>query len=171
MRFNICFVLALLITAGSVKGQDPVPSATPLIPCDVTVPNRRNTSVGQPSREVHGNGMLSVWLGWPDGTVVFKPGGVGFVLPDGSLSMKFGWQRGVRGALMIDGHRLDAVSPPLRANIPRGYGDIGFQSTALIFPTPGCWEVTGHVGDASLTFVTRVVKIGEGPVSRKLGGD
>jgi hypothetical protein len=27
------------------------------------------------------------------------------------------------------------------------------------------WEVTGHVGKASLTFVTRVVKIGKWPVS------
>jgi hypothetical protein len=167
MRFNICFVLALLITCGSVTGQE----STPPIPCNVTVPNGVSASVEQLSREVYGNGMLSVWLGWPDGTVVFKPGGAGFVLPDGSLSMKFGWERGVRGALVIDGHRLDAPAPPLRANIPRGYGDIGFQSTALIFPTPGCWEVTGHVGDASLTFVTRIVKSLEGPASRKVAGD
>ena len=167
MRFNICFVLALLITCGSVTGQE----SRPQIPCNVTVPNGVSASIEQLSPEVYGNGMLSVWLGWPDGTVVFKPGGAGFVLPDGSLSMKFGWERGVRGALVIDGHRLDAPAPPLRANIPRGYGDIGFQSTALIFPTPGCWEVTGHVGDARLTFVTRVVKSVEGPASRKVAGD
>jgi hypothetical protein len=48
-------------------------------------------------------------------------------------------------------------------------GDIGFQATALIFPTPGCWEVTGHVGSTTLTFVTRVVKIGEGPAGRAAG--
>jgi len=51
--------------------------------------------------------------------------------------------------------------PPLRARIPDGYGDTGFQATALIFPTEGCWEVTGKVGEASRTFVTRVVKVGE----------
>jgi hypothetical protein len=167
MRFNICFVLALLITCGSVTGQE----SRPKIPCNVTVPNGVSASIEQLSPEVYGNGMLSVWLGWPDGTVVFKPGGAGFVLPDGSLSMKFGWERGVRGALVIDGHRLDAPAPPLRANIPRGYGDIGFQSTALIFPTPGCWEVTGHVRDARLTFVTTVVKSVEGPASRKVASD
>src|ERR1700737_2052682 len=33
----------------------------------------------------------------------------------------------------------------------------------VTFPTPGCWEVTRLVGDAHVTFITRVVKIGEGP--------
>jgi hypothetical protein len=47
--------------------------------------------------------------------------------------------------------------PPLRARIPDGYGDTGFQATALIFPTEGCWEVTGEVGDTRLTFLTPVV--------------
>jgi hypothetical protein len=51
----------------------------------------------------------------------------------------------------------------LRAEVPSGYGDKGFQATALVFATPGCWEVTGRVGDAGLTFVTKVVKIGDGP--------
>jgi hypothetical protein len=94
---------------------------------------------------------------------VFKPGGSGFVTQDGSLGMKLGWRRGVRGHLTIEGRRLDGPALALRARIPDGYGDFGFQSTYVIFSTPGCWEVTGRVGDASLTFVTNVVKIGEGP--------
>jgi hypothetical protein len=95
---------------------------------------------------------------WPDGTVVFHPGGPGFILPDGSLSMKFGWLRGadLRGKLTVHGKRLDASAPPLRADIPKGYGDTGFQASALIFPTEGCWEITGEVGDTRVTFVTRV---------------
>jgi len=80
--------------------------------------------------------------------------------------MKWGWRRGVRGQLRIEGRRLDESAPPLRADIPAGYGDFGFQASALIFPTPGCWEVTGRVGAASLTFVTLVQRIGEGPSSR-----
>jgi hypothetical protein len=62
---------------------------------------------------------------------------------------------------------LDARAPRLRADISDNYGAIGFQPMYLIFSTPGCWQVTGHVGDWkawSLTFVTRVVKIGDGPV-------
>ena len=45
---------------------------------------------------------------------------------------------------------------PLRARIPEGYGDTGVQATALIFPTEGCWEVTGKVDRANLTFVVKV---------------
>jgi len=100
---------------------------------------------------------------WPEGgKVAFRPGGPGFVLPDGSLSMKFGWWRGTPGKLTIEGKRLDAPALPLRAWIPEGYGDIGFQATMLIFPTVGCWEVTGEVGNSkSLTFVTQVIRIAE----------
>jgi hypothetical protein len=68
--------------------------------------------------------------------------------------MKFGWLRGegLRGKLTIHGKRLDASAPPLRARIPEGYGDTGFQATAVIFPTEGCWEVTGQVADTRVTF-------------------
>ena len=111
-----------------------------------------------PDQGSHGNGKLWTVL-YPDGTVVFRRGGPGFILSDGSLSMKFPWWRGVRGKLSIEGRRLDSSAPPLRARIPEGYGDTGFQSTAIIFPTEGCWEVTGKVGEASLTFVTKVVRV------------
>jgi hypothetical protein len=47
--------------------------------------------------------------------------------------------------------------------VSNAYGDRGFQATCLIFSTPGCWEVTGRVGDATVTFITKVVKIGDGP--------
>jgi hypothetical protein len=36
-------------------------------------------------------------------------------------------------------------------------GPTGFQPSTLIFPTAGCWKVTGRIDDrASLTFVTDV---------------
>jgi hypothetical protein len=93
---------------------------------------------------------------WPEGNILMGPHNVE---PDGSLSMKFVWWRGVKGQLSIEGRRLDADAPPLRASIPDGYGDSGVQASALIFPTEGCWEVTGRVGDAALTFITRVTKV------------
>lgn len=46
---------------------------------------------------------------------------------------------------------------PLRSSAPDGYGDFGFASSSLAFPCSGCWEVTGRVGDSSLTFVTLVI--------------
>lgn len=126
-------------------------------PCPVTKPNGYTPPGERPAASHHGNGGLWTAL-WPDGTVVFRPGGPGFILEDGSLSMKFPWWRGVKGKLIIEGRRLDGSGARLRSSIPNGYGDTGFQATALIFPTVGCWEVTGRAGDASLTFVVRVVK-------------
>jgi hypothetical protein len=125
--------------------------------CAVTIPNRSTPPGEPPSSNHHGNDGLWTVL-WPKGTVVFKQGDPSSVEVDGALAMKFPWWRGVKGKLTVEGRRLDGSAPPLRARVPEGYGDTGFQSTALIFPTEGCWEVTGRVGDTSLTFVTRVVK-------------
>jgi hypothetical protein len=136
--------------------------------CAVTTPNGIGAREAQADPAgSYGNHQVSVLGLWSEGTVVFKPGGAGFVTRNGSLGMKFGWWRGIPGQLTIEGRRLDATAPPLRAEVPAGYGDRGFQATYVIFPTPGCWEITGHISDASVTFVTRVVKIGDGPTWRR----
>ncbi len=127
--------------------------------CPVTPPNGDTPPGEQASPGFFGNRKL--WTGlWPNGDVLISPRNV---QSDGSLGMKFFWWRGVRGALTIEGRRLDAPAPPLRSQIPEGYGDIGFQASGLIFPTAGCWQVTGRVSDAALTFVTRVVKVDKLP--------
>ena len=61
----------------------------------------------------YGNALLSVGpFGlWPNGTVVFKPGGAGFQTKEGALGMKFGWTRGIRGKLNVTGRRIDADAP------------------------------------------------------------
>jgi hypothetical protein len=146
--------------------------------CKVTIPNQSQPPVKKfggmvtyapdyegrrdlSNPDAHGNGKLWTVL-WANGTVLFQPNGPGFIGEDGSLSMKWPWYRGVQGRLTITGRRLDGPAPPLRADIPEGYRETGFQATALIFPTEGCWEVTGQVGETSpLTFVTRVIKIKE----------
>jgi hypothetical protein len=84
----------------------------------------------------------------------------GFVDRHARVGMKFGWWREVPGRLRIIGRRLDAPAARLLANVPSGYGATGFQSSGLIFPTEGCWEVTGTVGNTSLSFVTFVIKKG-----------
>jgi len=166
----LSFVLLLLTAAGHGEGrQVSAPRSPTTVACPVTTPNGIVAGGHEEDPSSYGNRQVSVGpFGlWPEGTVVFKPGGAGFVARDGSLGMKFGWQRGVPGQLRIEGRRLDAPASPLRVEVPHGYGALGFQATYLIFPTPGCWEVTGRVGDASVTFVTRVVKIGEGPTWRR----
>jgi hypothetical protein len=111
------------------------------------------------------NEALSVGLGRK---YVFRPGGPGFVDSDGALGIKVLWTRKVHGSLEIGGKRLDGVAPPARAYM-KDYGDSGIQPSYLLFPTPGCWEITGLLGSAKLTFVVLVEKIGEGPAWRFQG--
>lgn len=122
--------------------------------CPVTQPNE-STPPGETVQDANylGNGKLWTAL-WPNGKIYMLPENQE---PDGSYSMKWGFWRGVNGTLTVEGHRLDAEAAPIRADIPDGYGDTGFQVLDLIFPTTGCWEVTGRVGKSSLTFVTEVV--------------
>lgn len=149
------FAPFLLFAAGFALAADQ-PESSPSVSsaCAVTLPPSNGAR--------YGNDALQTGL-WPEGKVIFKPGGPGAELADGALSMKFWWWRLRPGRLTFEGRKLDGPAPPLRASVPDGYGPTGFQATALIFPTPGCWEVTGRLGEDSLTFITLVVKIGEGP--------
>jgi hypothetical protein len=117
--------------------------------CPRTEPNGRTFGEGDASRNF-GNASLGTFLP-AAGAVITKD------RPDRStLSVKWGWWRLVHGELQISGRRLDADAPPMEALIPQGYGPIGFQSSRLIFPSTGCWSITGDLGGATLTFVTRV---------------
>jgi hypothetical protein len=81
-----------------------------------------------------------------------------------------GWEFRRRGTLLIRGRRLDGAAAPARAYISRSYDDYaGGMSLFLLFPTPGCWEITGTLAGASLTFVVAVQRIGDGPASRMRG--
>ena len=105
-------------------------------------------------QRAHGNGSL--WVGglWPHGVVIITPDDVE---PDGRLGMKFGWYRLTSGFLTITGRLLDAPAPPA-SGLASGYGLTGFDASGVIFPTEGCWQVTGRVGRVTLTFVTFVIK-------------
>lgn len=125
--------------------------------CVVTQPNGSIPpgQAGNPGSEratYLGNGKL--WTVLPPGGTVRER-----ARRDGSVGLKLPWWRAVRGRLAISGRRLDGRSPPLRSRIPGGYGPTGFQSTAIIFPTAGCWSVTSAAGSATLRFVTMVVAV------------
>jgi len=119
-------------------------------PCPITHPNGSQPPGSTFGSEFHGNGAL--WVGVPPSNVVVDELGT-----NGALATKFGWWRAVTGTLTIAGRRLDGAAPPLSASVPDGYGDTGFQSSGISFPTEGCWEVTGRAGGTSLTFVTLVL--------------
>ena len=102
-------------------------------------------------------GNDALWVGGigDDGIILADPQ---MVDADGFVSWKFGWWRIVEGSLAITGRRLDADAGPLRSSVPSGYGSRDFQSSGVTFPTEGCWEITGTVGAATLTFVVFVLK-------------
>jgi hypothetical protein len=139
--------------------------------CPVTLPPK-----GPPPPDVirfggagfdYGNANLRVRL-WPKGTLIAgrlpDGGSWATIRRDGSISAKLAWWRGesaelVGRRLVVTGRRLDAPAPRLRADVPQGYGSLGIQPTGPIFPTVGCWRVTGTQGKVSLSFVVRVTKV------------
>jgi hypothetical protein len=132
LLWSAVFAILFTIVAAS-SAQDHSSRSAILSACAVTIPSQSKLLHGN-----YGNGKLWTTV-WSDGKVAFRPGGPGFVLPDGSVAMKFPWWRGVEGKLTIQGRRLDAAAAPLRAEVPEGYGDTGFQASEIIFPTTGCW--------------------------------
>lgn len=133
--------------------------------CAVTAPNRHplpkrtaDNVIPEPPLSWYGNGSVGTML-WPEGRAVFRPNGPGKVLNDGSLQMKFLWLKEPGARLAITGHRVDAPSIALRAQVDHQFDAADFQPSFLIFSGPGCWTVTADVGNASLTFITDVVRI------------
>ena len=160
--FALIAAIALSAAVGpTALGQ--AASATPAASssaCPVTQPN----SVEPPaSASVFGRGngdfgndalWTSLWI-WGQGEVRVPPDALG---PSGWMGdLKWAWYRFVPGELTIEGRRLDAPAPPMQAHITEGNEGTGFEATGLIFPSGGCWEITGHVGGKSLTFVVLVI--------------
>ena len=155
-RIAVPALVLLMLTGHPARNAT---QGLPLGPCGVTISRAADHSFGTP--------LLSTWL-WSEGTIVFKPGGPGFVTGGGALGMKFPWMRGVRGTLKITGRRLDGAAGSIRLEA-KDNGELGIQPSHLIFSEPGCWEVSAQVGeraDSRITFVTKVVQIGEGPTRR-----
>jgi hypothetical protein len=99
----------------------------------------------------------------PRGIVVIGPGWPGEIGPDGSLSVKWGWWESKRlpYGITVEGRSLDGT--PGSTSIQMSAGITGSEATnfwasSLTFPAPGCWEITARAGEASLTFVTFVVR-------------
>jgi hypothetical protein len=151
----------LLSTVGFCQDSGERRDTTPPQSCPVTIGQKSDIDPAEffGSGSAHWENNLYVGSLWPNGTIVLEPGGAGDVYPDGSVGMKIAWYRGkgLRGKITIQGKRLDVAAPPLRSKI--GNSETGFESSQVVFPTEGCWQVTGKVADASVTFVTRVVKL------------
>jgi len=121
--------------------------------CETTVPNGSTPPGERPAPYFHGVGKLWTTLP-PEGQL---GDGFAFIDDDGSIRAKRPWFRGDPGRVVVSGTRLDAAAPALVARVFDGYGETGFQPSAIYFPTRGCWRVTGALGDERLTFVVEVV--------------
>lgn len=88
-------------------------------------------------------------------------GSMADIEPDGSITTKMGWWRGLQGGLVISGHRLDKKAAPLKADLPslNSYGATGFIPSGLTFPTTGCWRVLGKLGRAHLSIILSVTRV------------
>jgi hypothetical protein len=152
-----CPLLVLAISLGGKPlrpkdGADQSAASRPA--CTVTIPNGggppgRNSNTN-PKYKSHGNGKLSTILP-SDGKVVIVP-------TNGLLWWKIGWWRASPGFLTIEGHRLDAPAVSVHSHIPTGYGNLGFQASGILFPSEGCWEITGLLAGSKLSFVVDVRK-------------
>lgn len=164
---QLAFASALLFGC-STRQPNAVTNGTSPAPIAVTVPNGSSPASANAPRAPmndteemrrgwnHGNGALWVLLP-PHGELSISEGDR---QQDGLYRVKFGWWRGVRGRLTIEGRRVGAAAaPPLRYLVNAdSYGDLGFMPGYLDFPSEGLWEITGRIDDQRLTFVVRVVK-------------
>jgi len=156
MRVLLASLLGALVLVGHTSAR---PDLEASAVCQATAPNGRTPPGERPGATRHGSRGLFVALYYP--RLVARR-----VEPDGSVWEKFPWWAdGPTALLEISGRRLDRAAPPLQARVqpgwpanPQPFRGTAFWSSAIRFPTAGCWSVTGRSGRASLTFVVQVVK-------------
>ncbi len=82
--------------------------------------------------------------------------------PEGYTQKVFWWREGYSWTeepepkLLVTGQRLDTPAPPPNVSRATNAFAADIQSAMLVgvdFPTPGCWEISGHYADADLSFV------------------
>jgi hypothetical protein len=71
----------------------------------------------------------------------------------------FNWRKELEPALIVTARRLDADSPSVavaHANPVFITSNTPAMMTGIRIPTAGCWEVTGHYGGHTLSFIVSV---------------
>jgi hypothetical protein len=133
----IAAVLAALAFAGPASEQ-----AT----CAVTKPT---LSAGR-------YGTRTLWVRLPDRGILRLTRGA-----DGRLGDKLAWipDRDRNLQLTVSGRRLDAPGRLRVLSVNWGYASTGKGSwaSAVVFPAPGCWRITGRAGTATVSYVVKVV--------------
>ena len=127
-----------------------------LLALGAPVADLRACPVTKPATASGRFGTARLWTFLPrDGVLRVRRGA------DGRLGDKLGWvpdrDRGV--SLAVSGRRLDAPGTLRVLSVNWGYSSTGKGSwaSAVVFPRPGCWRLTGKAGTTTLTYVVKVV--------------
>jgi hypothetical protein len=102
-------------------------------------------------------GGRALWTHLPEAGTINAPWRL-----DGTLGWKLGWsaKREYAGGLAVTGARLDTAAPRmtvLAVRWGRSSTGQGGWATAVTFPSPGCWRITGRAAGARLSYTVRVV--------------
>jgi hypothetical protein len=75
----------------------------------------------------------------------------------GEYRLKMPWFRTKPGRLALTGKRLDGPAR-FRADTakPGDYAPTGFEPSALMFSTTGCWKITAHHRQSSFVFYVQI---------------
>jgi hypothetical protein len=147
MTATLLAASTIAASAAGVKARSTAPG------CPVTKPDN------WPRPGWYGNGRLAV-VGYQSIKVTPRA-----LMPNGWIRELFSWWGEKRlvtpasAGLTTTGRRLDMKAKPLRAAITRGKAPNFAKSwlASLMFPSAGCWKITGRFDKTSLTVVTRIV--------------
>ena len=171
-------VAAVILVAGCAVGARPAasPHARPVASSSAadravpaSCPVTRPVPHGSPPSSLHAINNFTYYLhGWYGNSAIWVGVPIQGVLPaayTGGTSQaasqwgtKFPWWPVIPGKLTITARRLDGPSAGFHSQVaePGSIGKARFIPSGLLWPAPGCWQVTGTVSGRSLTFVAWV---------------
>lgn len=103
-RFKQMFLSWMCVLCCTVAPAQRSSTAVTTTSCPVTIGRKSPISAAEfiGAGSAHWNGSLYVGALWPDGTIVFRRDGAGYVYPDGSVGMTIAWYRGDGAGRQID---------------------------------------------------------------------
>ena len=153
---------ALMLCGGcstADEATEPPPAVSIAAPCTETVATpatARPPALAESTSPWFGQGDL--WVGLPDYPPTAQ--GEALVLRFPVVTLAGGVPTSQRGAPVVTASRTDAEgeAPGQVGEFSPTFGthDLAFWPVSVAFPEPGCWEVTGTLGAASVQFTVSV---------------
>lgn len=157
------------IAAGEIEATPALPTPLPQFPpddCPVTpyqdpafVPPKPYPPAAPYGEFWYGNNELWTMLR-PDGRWNSSPDtNKGYVQKVLWFREGFDMMKEEQPLITVSGRRLDGDSPPFEeiGGTNGHHADVGqFMLTGIVVPTAGCWEITGHYREETLSFVVWV---------------